>query len=267
MEKLQVAIEHARRQREGVQPDRTEKPPTGQDDKWLALEEFQPKPRTLRRNRIQAGLDASPARTAIDMLRTRLLSQMRENGWTRVMVTSPTPGCGKSTLTANLAVALQRQSDLRIIAIDLDLRRAAMAPLLGMKPKADVKALLSGEVEAAAQMQRIGANLAISASAHPIKKPTDLLKLPTTKARLDALARDYAPDVFLIDVPPVFSNDDAIAAARFVDCAIIVGAAEQSSVADYDQAERDLAQYTNIAGIVLNKCRYPDKHSSYDYGY
>jgi Mrp family chromosome partitioning ATPase len=267
MEKLHNALEHARRRRDTEHPIISVDTPNGAEDKWLALEVFQPNKRHLKRNRLHAGLETSVARNAIDMLRTRLLARMRANGWKRVMVTSPTPNCGKSTLTLNLALALQRQSDLRVIAMDLDLHRAAMSRIMGMQPKADVSALLSGEVPPENQMQRIDINLAISANTKAMKKPADLLKLPATQARLDALTVAYAPDIILFDVPPVFASDDAIAIARFVDCAVIVGAAEKSSVSDFDLAERELAQYTKVAGVVLNKCRFPDKQSGYDYGY
>ena len=48
---------------------------------------------------------------------------MSMQGWKRLAVTSPGPGCGKSTVTMNLAFALARQPDIRTLVIDLDLRR------------------------------------------------------------------------------------------------------------------------------------------------
>jgi len=46
-----------------------------------------------------------------------------------------------------------------------------------------------------------------------------------------------------------------------VDCVILVVAAEYSTLGEVDICEQELAANTNIAGVVLNKCRYtPEKY-------
>lgn len=267
MEKLQIAIDHARKRRDAKLLRGAPGPKTSTDEAWAALQSFEPSIPHLRRNRLVTTRDKGAGRTAVDMLRTRLLTMLRENSWKRVMITSPTPSCGKSTVLANLALALQRQRGLRILAIDLDLHRPAMARLFGIKPTNGVGDLLRQEVPAKDHLWRIGHNLALSVSPKPDKAGSELIKSEETKALIDSLEAEYQPDITIFDVPPMFASDDTIAAARFVDCAVIVGAAEDSSVADFDTTERDLAQYTKIAGVVLNKCRFPGKQAGYDYDY
>ncbi len=266
MERLNAAIEQARRRRNAVpEPDAVVAPHRGDSDlRWQALREFEPDPRQLSRNRIFANVRGKP-KNSIDMLRTRLIKLMQEKGWKRVMITSPTPGCGKTTLVANLAQALQRQPDLRAIAMDLDMPRSNLGRLLGLSPSHGVEEYLSGKVDAQDHLYRIGANLAVSVSGNKSGDSSELIKASLTQKRIDALDKEYAPDVMLFDFPPYFATDDTIAAARFVDCAIIVGAAEQTSVAEIDATERDLSQYTNVAGVVLNKCRIGTDKYGYDY--
>ena len=72
---------------------------------------------------------------AFDALRTKILQQMRANGWRRVAITSPGAACGKSTVALNLAFSLARQPDMRAILLDLDLRRPSLARMVGPDPK------------------------------------------------------------------------------------------------------------------------------------
>ena len=59
----------------------------------------------------------------------------------------------------------------------------------------------------------------------------------------------------------MLSSDDVMAFVPNVDCAILVVAAESTTLREADICERDLAEKTNVLGVVLNKCRYtPDKY-------
>ena len=44
---------------------------------------------------------------------------------------------------------------------------------------------------------------------------------------------------------------------------LLVAAAERTRLDEVDKCEHDLAEQTNVLGVVLNKCRYMGE----DYGY
>lgn len=245
----------AARERRGAWQGATIEPRVGNEAAWQELEAFEPAYRRLTSRRLTAR-GGTRASAEIDMLRTRLLKQMRGNGWTRVMVTSPTAGCGKSTVTANLALAIQRQADVRCLVMDLDLKRAALGDVLGLRPSHGVLELLKGQVSASDQLRRVGSNLALSVSAKGASLPGDVLKSTEARRQIESVQSLLSPGVVLFDCPPFFAGDDAFAVSRFADCALIVGAAGESSVAQIEATERDLAQHVEIAGIVLNKCRF-----------
>ena len=90
---------------------------------WNALEEIRLDPKHLERNRIITRERQNPAYVAFDVLRTRILRAFSKHGWSRVGITSPTKGCGKTFTAANLALSLARQKDCRTVLMDLDLRR------------------------------------------------------------------------------------------------------------------------------------------------
>jgi hypothetical protein len=59
----------------------------------------------------------------------------------------------------------------------------------------------------------------------------------------------------------MLSSDDTIALIPNVDCAILVAAADTTTFREADICEHDLAEKTNLVGVILNKCHYtPDKY-------
>jgi protein-tyrosine kinase len=86
----------------------------------------------LEQNRIISASRHNPAHVAFDVLRTRLIQGLAEQGWRRVVITSPTKDCGKTFISTNLAISLSRQERLRTVLMDLDLRNPSVAPLLGV---------------------------------------------------------------------------------------------------------------------------------------
>lgn len=279
MERLQQAIEKAREDRTQIR-DAPEQKPTmedatpsitpaatpGSEAAWNALPLHRVDARQLNRSRlIGARSDGNSVR--IDILRTRLLQQMRTNNWSRALITSPSAGCGKSTLICNLGFSLLRQRDFRTLILDFDLRRPGIGKLLGVsnQTRPGIGAVLSGAVPFADSAFRLGDQVAVCvARAGPESMP-ELLKSKATRDLVDAIRRDYAIDMILFDVPPIFANDDAISVAEMVDCGVLVVAAGQTSVDQIDRAEREIAQYTQVAGVVANKLLFEENTDSVEY--
>ncbi|MDB5661579.1 MAG: CpsD/CapB family tyrosine-protein kinase, partial [Cypionkella sp.] len=231
---------------------------------WAALTSFTADPLRLRENNI-VSLAASADSAAIDSMRTRTLQQMRSNGWRKLAITSPRPGCGKSTVALNLAFSLARQAELRVILLELDLRRPTLARTLGLRPEASFAEVLKGSAPFETATRRYGDNLAIAVNLAPVRASAELLSGPAVAGILEAMISRYAPDVVIFDMPPLMVSDDAIAFLPRVDCALLVAAAEITSLKEIDHCERDIAAQSNVMGVVLNKCRYME--ADYGYGY
>ena len=273
MEKLQAALEKARTQR-GVSADPVRRagpksaaaPADRVQTAWEALSPLDLAQDRLAKKRVVA-LQSGAAATPFDMLRTRIHHMMATNNWRRLVITSPGPGCGKTTLAANLAAGFGRQADLRTILLDLDLRRPALAKLLfrSRTEGPGTEAVLRGEVPFADQARRLGANVAVSCGTGPVKNAAELLQSGGTAEVLDRIEGDYAPSLILFDMPPLFASDDTAGFLDRVDCALIVAEAGRSTVEQIDKSERMLAEGTNVLGVVLNKSRFPEE--GHDYGY
>lgn len=234
---------------------------------WSALPEISISDRQARKSRLSALLGSEQA-APYDILRTRVLRQMRAEGWKRLAITSPNKACGKTTVSVNLALSMARQTELRVLLLDFDLRRPALATTLGQQDGAhDMAALLSGQSSFAERAVRFGPNLAFVLNRRPVPNPAETLTASSTRAFLDEVEERYRPDVIIFDTPPMLGNDDNLAFLGLVDCAVLVTAADSTSAAQADTAERDLAGITNVIGTVMNKCRYLEQHEGYYGGY
>lgn len=230
-------------------------PASGTDALWQALPRVSLDEAALVHSRILSQ-SASRESTPFDVLRTKILYQMRQNGWRRLAITSPLPKCGKTTTAVNLALALGRQPELRSMLFDFDLRGPTVAAKLGLPLPPPIAPLLRNERNLAGHGCRIGANLALALSGQPESDPTRLLMAHTTRDTLARIQADYEPDILIFDLPSILIGDDARAFLQHVDCALIMARADQTRYGDLDSCEREVAEYTNILGVVLNGYRH-----------
>lgn len=268
MEKLQAALENARQKRDSADAPMGEKIQRSEavvrhggsstSGEWSALQPVSLDAKHIMMNRVMT-LDASSRSTPFDILRTKILLHMRQNGWKRMALTSPLPSLGKTTTACNLALGFGRQPELRTILCDLDLRSPSVARTLQLDAKAPITPMLLGERSFADHAVRFGENLAIATSSTPMNDPTRVLLAPQTRERLQQIEDSYEPDLMIFDLPSILVGDDTRAFLQHVDCALILVRAEQTKYSQYDACEREVAQYTNVLGAVLNGYRYGDE--------
>lgn len=279
MERIQSALKKARNTRadggeaEGKdrRPDRS-KPTQGAivsdvvEEAWDGLKQFHPDPKRLKRNRIET-FETSRDTGHFDLLRTKVLQQMKANNWRRMAITSPGSACGKTTTCANLAFSLARQPDIRTVIAEIDLRRPALAGVLGVERDETIQfsRALSGEEPMSDHLLRYGKNLAFGLNHRPARNPSELLQSDALAEQLRMIETTYDPNLVIFDMPPMLVTDDMLGFLDQVDCVLIVAAAEKTTVDEIDLCERELAAHTNMLGVVLNKCRYMSKGYGYAY--
>ena len=114
--------------------------PAELDDVFVAAE-IPRAPRREARDIASLFNSNSPQREAFAMLRTNLGAL---NGGSRdhaILVTSPEPGAGKTTVTANLGAAMAR-AGRRVVLVDADLRRPRLHLVFGLSNESGLSALL-----------------------------------------------------------------------------------------------------------------------------
>lgn len=268
MEKLQNALQKARAQRTSPPKDRASAPPrkprgqSDSDDMWSQIKPLELDSDHLVSQRVVTDAARTEARH-FDILRTKVVLQMKRMGWSRVAVTSPSPVCGKTTTACNLALGVGRQRDLSAILIDLDLRRPGVAKLLHASPENSISDVLDGHVPFHEQALRYRDNVAISMNKARAHDPSRLLLQQGSLDVLDQIEEDYQPDMMLFDLPPLLVSDDARAFLKNVDCALIIARAERTTAEEIDACEKEVRDLTNVLGVVLNGSRFGATAANY----
>lgn len=241
------------------------------EETWRGLDRFEIDVERLTKRNIVTALREDPAHTRFDILRTRMLQALVENGWKRVAITSPTKGCGKTFTAANLAVSLSRQDNCRTVLLDLDMRSPSLHKIFGVRDTGSVGDMLRGQIAVERHLQGFAPN-SISAGTHValgfngITEPyaAELLQDPSTGQALRDIETRLDPDVMLFDLPPALLNDDVIAMRPHIDALLIVAAGGLTKANDIKETERRLGESTPLLGVVLNKA---EQNESSEYAY
>lgn len=276
MEKLQAALAKAREKR-GTDDGRPFRPEMSARvrsrkasqqeaiaERWDQIPMFEPSSKRMHEGLVFSS-EASNDAQHFDILRTKLLLEMRRNDWTRIAVTSATASCGKTTTACNLIAGLGRQPESRGMLFDMDFRRPAVSRVFGVSPVASFADVLEGQAGFAEQAMRLHENTSVSMTTRVVADPASVILRSQTADVLDQIQSDYQPDIMLFDMPPVLVSDETRGFLKLVDAVLIIVGADSNTIAQVDETEREVAQYCNVAGIVLNKCRYMEKGYGYSY--
>jgi len=181
------------------------------------------------------------------------------------MITSPSPGEGKSTTATNLAIAIA-QTGTRVVLIDADFRRASLHRTLpGINREPGVSNVLAGAVKDWRTVVQTGdqTSLDILAAGPTPPNPAELLGSAGMKKLIEELKADY--DLVLIDTPPVIPVADASIMASRVSGAVIVVEAFSTRSSALKSALGTLSNSrVDVLGVVLNKFK-PPRFGSYGY--
>ncbi len=179
-------------------------------------------------------------------------------------ITSAGPGEGKSTITANLAVAMT-QTGFSVVILDADLRRPSQHRIFGVGNDRGLTTLLTrpNHTWDWAALDVLP-NLKLIPSGPVPPNPADLLSLERLHHLIEELT--HAFDVVLIDTPPVLAVSDPLVVAPHVDAVCLVAQSGRTRVDALRRASASLRQASAIiVGIVLNQQSGRDASGYYYY--
>ena len=244
-----------------------------QPNLWNRLPRIPVDPARMERNLVITANRHDPAHAAFDVLRTRMIQAMRDKGWHRVGITSPTAGCGKSFTAINLAVSLSRLNDFRTVLLDFDLHRPGLSRILGLKDMPATADFLRGEIGAedylstfAPNMLNIGDRLALGVNGRVEPFASELFANPRSAEVIARMQTDLQADLVLFDLPPALAMDDVLALRPHLDCVLIVVGGGETRARDMREVQSRLGEDMPILGVVMNKAEV-DASAGYSYGY
>ncbi|MBV9486100.1 MAG: polysaccharide biosynthesis tyrosine autokinase [Frankiaceae bacterium] len=206
--------------------------------------------------------DAEPYRSA----RTAIRFLDPDRPLRSILVTSPSPGDGKTVTAANLAAAFALSGD-HVIAIDADLRKPRLAQTFGLESAVGLTNLVLGNTDVTDALQEWGPRLSVLATGPLPPNPSEILGSQLFGQLLKDVSR--RADITVIDAPPVLPVDDALSLAAQVDGVILVVRAGTTMRHSAAEAVRRLETVgANVLGYVLNAVPRSDLRGMYaDYVY
>jgi non-specific protein-tyrosine kinase len=206
-----------------------------------------------------------PVSESFRALRTAITYAAVDKPLRTIMVTSPSPLDGKTTICANLGVVFA-QGGKKAVIVDGDLRRPMESERFGLVNASGLSDLFLQPldlVDGSVQASGIPGLKVVTSGALP-PNPAELM---ASKKMLEILERlNVENDLVLVDTPPALSVTDAVALAPGMDGVILVVKPGVTKLAAFKQTLELLQEVgAKILGVVLNDVEPGSRKYGYYY--
>lgn len=194
---------------------------------------------------------------AYKAIRANIMFSVMKKGCKRIVVTSSSPGEGKTTTTVNLAVSIS-QTDQKVLLIDGDLRKPKIHQYFSVPNAPGLTNYLSDKISGKRTPDLFGVihpteyrNLSVLCSGSIPPNPAELLGSELMSDFLDDISNDF--DYIIIDTPPVNVVSDCLPVVRESDGVIIVVRSNKSTHPEVQKVISSLEFIdAKILGFVVN---------------
>jgi capsular exopolysaccharide synthesis family protein len=199
-------------------------------------------------------------------IRTGLGFTLPATGPKALLVTSSSPGDGKTFVSVNLALSLA-QTGKRVLLVDADLRRPRLHDIFDV-PQGEAglsTALADGESPLAAVQATLVPHLDLLTSGPLPPNPAELLGSRCVEAFVASVLREY--DWLIFDSPPVTAVADPAILLAHVPHAILV-LRSYATIRGAALRAKEVLDWTpgRVCGVVLNTADVPSSTAGYHYG-
>lgn len=201
---------------------------------------------------------------AIRTLRNTILLSDFEGRLHSIVLTSATPGEGKTTLAAHLAIA-HADRGKKTLLVDGDLRRPSLHAKFALSPNEGLADVLTGEIPWQGAVIPIEgkANLSLLPAGLGSHRAADLIG-PRLATLLDEFDKEF--DMVILDSPPLLGFAECLQMASAADGVLIVSRAAETKRRSVAEVIASLNRVrANIVGVVLNQ--FSHDTSAYGYSY
>lgn len=192
----------------------------------------------------------SPGADRFRYLRMRLRELRGKGQLKSLVITSPTPQDGKSTVAMNLATVLAESGRRRVLLVEADLHRPSLTRTLEVPVLPGLAECLESGLDPIEAIRKIEPlHWYLLQAGKPQGNATELLQTAALPTVLDLLTAHF--DWVIVDTPPVAPLTDALCLARLVDAVLVVLRAGRTPQEAVHEA-LDLLGPGKVAGLIFN---------------
>jgi capsular exopolysaccharide synthesis family protein len=207
----------------------------------------------------------SPGADRFRFLRMRLREIKDATNLRSMVITSPLPQDGKSTVAINLVTALAEKGRRNVLLIDADLYHPSVCPKLALSPRRGLSESIENGLDPLSVISRLEPlGWYLLAAGTPQGNPTEIVQSDALAGIIGRLSSIF--EWIVIDTPPVAPLTDAISISRNVDASLLVARADRTPREAIDQAISLLGR-KHVVGILLNAADGLNQVYSEYYGY
>jgi Mrp family chromosome partitioning ATPase/uncharacterized protein involved in exopolysaccharide biosynthesis len=192
--------------------------------------------------------------------RIRALLQIASPGHRTIVITSPSPGEGKTSVCISLGMSFAAVGE-RTLLVDLDLIGRGLTSRLALRAQVGLHAALAGTPVDTLAAQVRAPHLFALPIEHLDGRTPSSLRRDDIRTLLDDAARTFS--CIIVDTGPILGSLEANYAAAAADGVVLVISRGQPR-SNFERAVSDLRQVgARILGIVFNRARTSDfRHSN-----
>ncbi|MEY0243908.1 polysaccharide biosynthesis tyrosine autokinase [Morganella morganii] len=211
----------------------------------------------------------NPADTAVEAirsLRTSVYFSVMNQGNNLVMISSASPGVGKSFVTSNMAVVLANAGK-KVLLIDTDLRKGRIHKAFGLSNKAGLSEYLAQQdITQPTIHHGVIENLDVICRGKNVTHSSELLMGERFKHLLDTVKGQY--DIVVIDTTPILAITDSAIIGKYAGTSLLIAYYGVNTVKDIELSLKRFKQNDiEITGVILNGIDAKSDDYNYVYEY
>jgi len=203
-----------------------------------------------------------PAADRYRFLRMRLRELAPSAKLKKLLVTSPLPHDGKSTVCLNLATALAEGGKKNVLLMEADLHQPVLNAKLRLDKWPGLTECLEGKIEPQSAIRRIDPlSWYLLPAGGSRENASELLQTAALTTVMNKLAQQF--DWIIVDSPPALPLSDATSLTRHVDATLLVVRAEQTVREAVDEAVAIIGRQRLVAVILNGVNSFDRSYSKY----
>jgi len=208
---------------------------------------------------------ASPAVESFNMLRAKILITNSKSRPQTIMVTSPQPLDGKTTVAANLAISIAQGINEYVMLADCDLRRPSLASVFGLNADEGIREYLEKGTSVGPYLVKTPlGKLTLLPAGKPTPNPSELLSSEKMRRLVGELKDRYKDRYIIFDATPAQFVAETTFLASMVDGVLLVVRSGKTAEDMVQEAIKNIGR-DRIFGLVFNASN--ESHKSYRYYY